>query len=81
MEDRVDRVAGERDRGLDVVQERGRVGRKLEDVVQMLGSVAHPEHLSELAEAPPGQTVAARQPESSSSIRSCSARTRSRSAG
>ena len=47
---------------LDVVQERGRVGRALQEVVQPLRAVAHPEHRAELAEAPRRQPVARREP-------------------
>jgi hypothetical protein len=62
MEDRVDRVPVEADRALDVVQERSRPERELENVVQPLGAITHPEHVSELAKPSPGQAVATRQP-------------------
>ena len=63
MEDSEDRVAGERRGGLDVVQERGRVGRQLEQVVEALGAGAHAEPVAELGEPPGGEAVAAREHE------------------
>ena len=50
-------------RALDVVQERRRVGRQLEQVVEPLGAVTHPEHLPELTKAPPGELIATWEPQ------------------
>ena len=47
---------------LDVVQEGRRAGRQLEQVVQLLGAVAHAERVAELAESPAGEAVARGQP-------------------
>src|SRR4029453_13356186 len=59
VHDRVQRVPRERLGGPDVVQERGRAEWELEDVVETLGAVAHPEHVPDLAETPRRQRVAA----------------------
>ena len=61
LEHGVERVAREAERRVDVVAEGGRVGGQLEDVVQGLGAVAHPQHAAELLHAPRGQPVARRQ--------------------
>ncbi len=61
MQDRVDRVALEAERVLRVVAERRRVGRELDERVQRLGAVAHPQLVARLAEAPGGEAVAGRQ--------------------
>ena len=63
VDDRVDRVAGERGVALNVVQERRRIERKLQQVVQALGAVAHAEHVADLPKPSPGQPVAGRQPQ------------------
>ena len=62
LQHRVDRGVAEVDRALDAVQEAGRLDRPLEQVVQPVGAVAHPEHVPELAQPPGGQAVARRQP-------------------
>ena len=36
--------------------------RQLQQRVEPLGAVAHPEHLAELPQAPAGQAIAVRQP-------------------
>ena len=63
VERRVDRVAAEAARRLDVVQERRRAERQLDHVVEQLepGAVAEPH--AELPEPPAGQPVAGRQPD------------------
>jgi hypothetical protein len=57
VDDRVERVARKRMRRLDVVEERARAERQLEDVVQTLCAGAHAEQLAELTEAAAGQSV------------------------
>ena len=63
VDDRVERVASEGGRRDGVVQEGGRFGRELEQVVELLGAVAHPEHRPELAHAAGREAVAVGQPE------------------
>ena len=63
MDRGVERVSRELAGGVDVVQEGGRVGRLLEDVVQVLGARAHPEHVADLAEAAPREAIASREPD------------------
>ena len=58
MHYRVQRIAREAGAGLDVVPKRGRIGRELQDVVQVLCAVAHAQHLAQLAEAAAGEAVA-----------------------
>ena len=62
MDDRVERIAREPALRRDVVQERGRVGRQLEQVVQALRAGAHPQVDPELAHARARQPIAAGQP-------------------
>ena len=61
VQDRVDRVALEAEQVLRVVAEGRRVGRELDQRVQILGAVAHPQLVARLAEAPGGEAVAGRQ--------------------
>ena len=63
VQDRVERVAGEAQRTVDVVQERRRVGRQLEQVVQRLEARAAAEQPAELAQAAWRQAIAAGQPQ------------------
>jgi hypothetical protein len=60
VEDGVDRVPGEAE-GLGIVGERRRVGWELEDAVEVLGAVAHPEQVAGLPQPPVGEPVARRQ--------------------
>jgi hypothetical protein len=48
-------------RGIGVVKKGRRVDRQLDDVVEVLGAVAHPQENSQLTKPPDGQPVTARQ--------------------
>ena len=50
VQDAEDRITGERERRLDIVKERGRVRRQLEEVMEPLGAVAHAQQKPELLE-------------------------------